>query len=135
MPWRGMPVATLESPLAAGYQGGWFHPATGYSFPVALRLALHVAHNAPDRVLGHELAALQHEHRSQARFAQRLNRLLFTGFAPDAMCNVFERFYRLPDALIHRFYSLSLTRLDQARIVVGRPPRGFSLAAAWSAAS
>jgi lycopene beta-cyclase len=40
---------------------------------------------------------------------------------------VFERFYGLPEPLIHRFYALSLSRLDRARILIGRPPRGFSL--------
>jgi lycopene beta-cyclase len=132
MPWGAMPAAPLASPLAAGYAGGWFHPATGYSFPVALRLALHVAQYAPARVLGPELAALQRDHRNQARFARQLNRLLFTAFAPAAMRNVFERFYRLPEDLIHRFYALSLSRRDRARILIGRPPRGFSLAAVLS---
>lgn len=134
MPWSGTPSAQLASPLAAGYQGGWFHPATGYSLPVALRLACHVAEHAPDRVLGPELRALQRTHQRQVRFAQRLNRLLFHGFAPADMWNVFERFYGLPDAVIARFYALALTPLDQARIVLGRPPRGFSLGAALSAA-
>ncbi len=30
-----------SSPFRAGYAGGWFHPTTGYSFPIAARLALH----------------------------------------------------------------------------------------------
>jgi lycopene beta-cyclase len=127
MPWTGTPSAELRSPLVAGYQGGWFHPATGYSLPVALRLAVHVAQHAPDRVLGPELAAMQREQQKQVRFAQQLNRLLFHGFAPEAMWNVFERFYRLPETVIGRFYALSLTRFDRARLLIGRPPRGFSL--------
>ncbi len=43
MPWRGELSAPSASPLLGGYRGGWFHPATGYSFPAALRLACHVA--------------------------------------------------------------------------------------------
>lgn len=41
MPWDGMPARPRTSPLIGGYAGGWFHPATGYSFPVALRRGLH----------------------------------------------------------------------------------------------
>jgi lycopene beta-cyclase len=131
MPWLPAATARLASPLAAGYQGGWFHPATGYSFPAAIRLACHIAEHAPDRVLGPALHALVRAHRRQSRYAEQLNRLLFTCFAADAMWNVFARFYRLPEPLIHRFYALSLTPLDRARILFGRPPRGFSPTRAW----
>jgi lycopene beta-cyclase len=135
MPWAASRPPPLTSPLVAGYRGGWFHPATGYSFPIAIRLACYVAAHAPRDVLGPGLAALQRTHRRQARYAEQLNRLLFTAFPPDAMWNVFERFYRLPEALIQRFYALSLTPLDRARILIGRPPHGFSLTRALSGAS
>ena len=46
------------------------------------------------------------------------------------MWRVFERFYRLPDALIHRFYAMQLSFADRARILLGRPPGGLKLAAA-----
>jgi lycopene beta-cyclase len=128
-----MPAPSLRSPLQAGYQGGFFHPGTGYSLPIALRLACLLARLGPERALGPELGSFVRAHQAQASFARQLNRLLFTGFAPDAMHNVFERFYGLPTALIGRFYALSLGPLDRARILVGRPPRGFSLSAALSA--
>lgn len=119
--------APAASPLLAGYAGGWFHPATGYSFPIALRLSLHVAACYPN-VFGEPMRALYREHRTRARFAERLNALLFNAFAPEDMWNVFARFYHLPDELIARFYALTLTRMDCVRILVGRPPRGFSIA-------
>jgi lycopene beta-cyclase len=50
------------------------------------------------------------------------------------MWRVFERFYRLPEDLIERFYALSLSLPDRARILVGRPPRGFSIARALASA-
>lgn len=127
MPWSSEMAAPERSPLIAGYQGGFFHPATGYSLPVALRLARHVAAHAPDEVFGPALADLVREHKDQARYAKRLNALLFHAFAPEDMWNVFARFYRLPEALIERFYALQLTPFDRARILIGRPPRGFSL--------
>jgi len=61
-----------------------------------------------------------------------LNRLLYRCFPPEQQWNVFERFYRLPDDLVARFYALSLTRADAARILVGRPPRGLSIRMALS---
>jgi len=127
MPWSSEMTAPERSPLVAGYQGGFFHPATGYSLPIALRLACLIAAHAPSDVFGPALVELVREHKQQARYAERLNALLFHAFAPADMWNVFARFYRLPDALIERFYALQLTALDRARILVGRPPKGFSL--------
>ena len=74
--------------------------------------------------------AFQQRHRAQVLYAQQLNRLLFTGFAERDMWCVFERFYRLPEDLIARFYALSLSVPDRARVLLGRPPRGFSLSRA-----
>ena len=122
--------ASPASPLVAGYGGGWFHPVTGYSFPIAARLAELVAGLDPDRLFGEELAAHAREHARQVRFALRLNRMLFRWFDPDQRFRVLERFYRLPAPVIRRFYALELTALDRARIVFGRPPRGLSLRAA-----
>jgi lycopene beta-cyclase len=127
MPWSSARAVPAASPIAAGYQGGLFHPATGYSLPVALRFACFVAERAPHAVLGPALASFHARHRSQARYAELLNALLFHAFAPEDMWRVFARFYRLPDGLIERFYALSLSVLDRARILIGKPVRGFSL--------
>jgi lycopene beta-cyclase len=125
LPLSSAPFAA-SSPLAAGYAGGFFHPATGYSFPAALRLAMHIARNvhAP---LGADLGPLLAAHRVQFRFGAFLNRLLFSAFRPSDRWNAMARFYRLPNDVIRRFYSLDTTRRDRARILCGRPPRGLSL--------
>jgi lycopene beta-cyclase len=133
MPWANGNDIDRASPLRAGYAGGFFHPATGYSLPVALRLAMHVATHTNDDMFGPEFLELVQRHKRQARYARELNRLLFHCFAPEEMWNVFARFYTLPEAVIARFYALSLTRWDQARILLGRPPRGFSLSHALTA--
>jgi lycopene beta-cyclase len=125
------PPACL-GPLEAGVQGGWFHPTTGYSFPVALRLAAHVASVPPEAVFGREFRALVRAQWRQARFALLLNRLLYGAFPPDKRRHVLERFYRLPEPTIRRFYALTTTTSDRARIVCGRPPRGMSLKVALS---
>ena len=121
LPLRGASVR-IGAPLLAGYGGGWFHPVTGYSFPIAVRLAGAVAR-------GEDLAKLATAHAKQVEFAQRLNRMLFRWFAPAQRYRVLERFYRLPEATVRRFYALELTALDRARILLGRPPRGLSLTA------
>jgi len=127
LPVRGLGEAPSASPLSAGYGGGFFHPVTGYSFPVALRVALHVAKHLGPGAFGREWDALLGEHRRQFRFGAHLNRLLFRAFRPEDRWNVLERFYRLPEPTIRRFYALTTTPTDRLRIFCGRPPRGFSL--------
>jgi lycopene beta-cyclase len=111
----------------AGYRGGWFHPATGYSLPVAVRLAQAIADAPLGEPLERVIDRLQSDHAGQARFARFLNRLLFFGFEPADRWNVFERFYRFPVDMIERFYALRLTREDQKKLVCGRPPKQFSV--------
>lgn len=116
-----------DGALVAGYQGGWFHPTTGYSFPIAARLACHLASVEPEDVRGPRFVELASRHRRQLRFALLLNRLLFRACAPERRWQVFARFYRLPEPTIRRFYALETTATDRARIVCGRPPAGLSL--------
>jgi lycopene beta-cyclase len=125
MPWRMDPPAPT-APLVAGYAGGWFHPVTGYSFPIAARLAQLIASLPTSRLFGPELTELAAAHARQLRFAQRLTYMLFRWFAPEQRHHILARFYRMPVASICRFYALQLTGADRARILVGRPPRGLS---------
>jgi lycopene beta-cyclase len=118
-----------RSPLVAGYAGGWFHPVTGYSFPIAARLAAQIAATSAEELFGPALAAHATAHQAQVAFGTRLNRMLFGWFPPDRRFHVLERFYRLPEASIRRFYALELTAMDRARIFFGRPPEGLSLRA------
>jgi lycopene beta-cyclase len=114
------------SPLVAGYAGGFFHPTTGYSLPVAARVAAIVGAHAPE----HAALALAPERarvERQARFCTLLNRLLFRAIAPESRRNVLERFHTLPEETVLRFYALETTPADRARILCGRPPRGMSL--------
>jgi lycopene beta-cyclase len=126
LPTRHVPVPSGRSPLIGGYQGGWFHPTTGYSFPMALRLAELVAASPPEQVFGVDWRGLVARHRADLRYALLLNRMLFGAFRPEDRYHVLERFYGLPVDTIRRFYALTLTRADRFRILCGRPPRGFS---------
>ena len=128
MPSDGEPTP-LDRPFRSGYAGGWFHPGTGYSVPVAVRVAGAVSQAEVTAFPGEGLRALAKRHEQQVRYAYWLNRLLFGCFDSADMWNVFERFYKLPEALIRRFYALDMSAADRARILVGRPPRGIRLMA------
>lgn len=126
MPWRaGGPIARVP-PLVAGYRGGWFHPATGYSVPVALRLACHVAKTFDGEVFGPAFDALAGEHEQQAGFAYLLNELLFVAAEPDKRWMIFRHFYELPDDLTLRFYAATLSGPDRRRMFLRKPPPGVS---------
>jgi lycopene beta-cyclase len=127
IPTRLAAEPACEAPLRAGYAGGLFHPTTGYSLPVAARLALHLAARPARDALGADYVQWLRAHRRQLRFCLSLNRLLFRAFAPERRYHVLERFYRLPSETICRFYALDTTAADRARILCGRPPAGFSL--------
>jgi lycopene beta-cyclase len=126
------PPAPTGSPLVAGYAGSWFHPVTGYSFPIAARLASLIASLPAGALFGPELATLASQHAAQLGFGTRLNRMLFDWFAPERRYHVLERFYRLPEPVIRRFYALELTAFDRARFFLGRPPRGISWRAVFT---
>ena len=130
LPWAGEVVTARRGPLEAGYQGGWFHPVTGYSFPLAIRLAEYVARTPIDQVFGTGLSRLERDQRKQLKYCYRLNKMLFQWFPPEQRYNVLQRFYTRPDDLIRRFYAMALTSGDRARILMGRPPEGMSYRAA-----
>ncbi len=115
-------------PLVLGYAGGFFHPTTGYSFPVAVRVAQHIADTlGTDQVRGARWSDLVAEHQRQLGFALLLNRLLFRATPPEHRWAVMKRFHRLPEATVRRFYALETTLVDRARILLGRPPGGVNL--------
>lgn len=126
MPWAetaaNVTPTTPTAAVRAGYAGGWFHPATGYSLPLAVRVAQTIAAVAPESAAT-ALARLADRLRPRWRFARFLNRLLFTLVVPAKRYTVFRRLYRdLPDASMARFYAMELTRLDAVRMVLGPPP-------------
>lgn len=132
LPWasdsrpRSLTVERRTALLRGGYMGGWFHPVTGYSFPVAARLADFVAKRAPHRI-SDGFAAFAAAHRRQVHLAYLLNWMFFRHVAPEARWNVLSRFYRMPEDTVRRFYALDLTLRDAARLLSGAPPRGMSL--------
>ncbi len=108
----------------SGIRAGLFHPATGYSLPLAARLADHIA--SQPRLDHPALFSLIHTFAvgqwQQQRFFRLLNRMLFLAGSPTQRWRVMQHFYRLDDRLIARFYAGHPTLADRARILLGKPP-------------
>ena len=127
MPWKraaGESPFAVEGVIQVGYRGGWYQPATGYSVPQALIVANAIA-GLSQLTAESATAALQpvwRRHDARAGFYRLLNRLAFRGVNDEDRFAVFERFYRLPVALVERFYAGQSTWWDRARIMGGRPP-------------
>lgn len=107
-----------------GMRGAFFHATTGYSFPDAVRTANLVAEAWPIRSAA--LADLVHDH-ARAReprqaFYRFLNRMLFRAARPECRHLVMQKFYRLPQPVIERFYAGRTGLRDMARILSGKPP-------------
>lgn len=116
--------------IQGGYVGGWFHAATGYSFPMAAEVAQTVASvrsvTNRDLAIRDALQTLADQHSFQASFGRFLNRLLFELVRPKSRYQIFQRFYRvLSEERIARFYAHRFRRCDAARIVIGMPPTGL----------
>jgi len=132
LPWAGQWPRAQGGPLLAGARGGWYHPATGYSIPLAVRLAMAVASVATVPAQGAALDRLRRVMRRQTRFVHFLNWMMFNLVRPAERWRVMERFYGLPEHLIARYYSLDLGWGDRARILLaGYPWRALR----WPAAS
>jgi lycopene beta-cyclase len=118
--WREGPAGVPRSGLRAAL----FHPTTGYSLPEAVRLADDLA--ALERIESEHLdpwirARSRRLWRRDA-YLRFLNRMLFRAAEPAERYRVMQRFYRLSEPLIERFYAGRLTPLDRVRLLVGKPP-------------
>mgnify|MGYP000914701580 CR=1 FL=1 len=108
----------------SGLRAGLFHATTGYSLPQAAALADLIAQQRDLTAaalfrLTESYAARQWR---RQRFFRLLNRMLFLAGRPDRRWQVMQRFYRLNQGLIARFYAGRLTPIDMARILTGKPP-------------
>lgn len=108
----------------SGLRAGLFHPTTGYSLPLAVRLADTIAGiSRPDSAgLYDVIYRFAQRQWRQQRFFRLLNRMLFLAGKPSQRWQVMQRFYRLDDALIRRFYAGQPTWGDMARVLTGKPP-------------
>jgi lycopene beta-cyclase len=129
IPLRWRPTRSdLDSTIAIGLRGGYFHATTGYSLPYAVEVAETIANEMStasewdEQSIKRRLKSLQFRIGRQARFFSILNRMLFLAARPGERWHIFSRFYRFRSALIFRFYRGQLTWIDQMRILMGKPP-------------
>ncbi len=108
----------------AGARGGFVHPLTSYTLPIAVNVALAVAEDAD--LSGEQLAAKlemrARQHWSAMGYYRFLGSMLFGAARPAERYKVFERFYRLSPALIERFYAGRSSAAQKLRVLVGKPP-------------
>lgn len=108
----------------AGVRAALVHPLTSYSLPDAARFAHYLT--TLDKLSGNSLGRVSHawaaNHWRGGRYYRMLTRMLFAAAPPGARWRVLERFYRLPQPLVERFYAGRSTLADRARLLTGRPP-------------
>lgn len=120
-------VAGLKpaSELSIGMRGGFFHPVTGYSFPLGLELAISIA-SLPKLEKSKVRQLLAQKRSSLAarnRFYCYLNRMLFHGTQPGLEYKMLAHFYAKSEKMIRRFYSSRSNIGDLMRILfLGKPP-------------
>ena len=126
--WR---AADRAGPVGrAGLRAALFHPTTGYSLPDAVRCAERIA-ALPELTTASMAAATRALSIGlwEARgFYRLLDRMLFRAAPGPERYRVLQRFYRLPEPLVRRFYAAECTAADKLRILSGRPPVPLSAA-------
>ncbi len=107
-----------------GVRGGFAHPLTSYTLPFAVANALLLAAEAgsPGARIADRFERRAADHWRAMRFYRRLGRMLFHAANPSRRYRIFERFYRLPEPLIERFYAGRSSPADKVRVLTGKPP-------------
>lgn len=108
----------------SGLRAGLFHCTTGYSLPHAVRLADWIARQPrmDADVLANGIHGLAARAWRDQRFYRLLNRMLFLAGQPCDRWKVMQRFYRLSEGLISRFYAGESNLRDKLRLLSGKPP-------------
>lgn len=118
-----------NDPVArAGARGGFFHPLTSYSLPDAVRFASWLAEELPLDHLAAATRARALRHWRRGWYNRMLSRMLFRATDPPQRYRVLQRFYRLSEPLIARFYAGRSSVADRIRILAGKPPVPISRA-------
>ena len=118
--------ASIDIPgvAMAGARGGFSHPLTSYTMPIAVENALAIAEHAhlSGLLLADFVRGRANGHWRKTSIYRALGRMLFKAAEPERRVDIFQRFYQLPESLIERFYACHTTIPDQVRILSGKPP-------------
>jgi lycopene beta-cyclase len=108
-------------PFTVGLRGGWSHPATGYSLPEGVAIACMLGKHAPAPPPEREIRALWGDFRRRSPPFLFLNWMLFRATPGPNRWRLLERFYSLPQGVIHRWYGRHLSKADPIRILFWPP--------------
>ena len=108
----------------AGSRALLAHPLTSYTVPQAVETAQLIAANAdlPGDQLAALLANFSRQHWNRTSYYRLLGRILFGAPSPKERYRIFQRFYRLDEKLIERFYAARSIPFEKFRVLAGRPP-------------
>ncbi|MEM7666370.1 MAG: lycopene beta-cyclase CrtY [Pseudomonadota bacterium] len=110
--------------VIAGARGGFTHPLTSYTIPIAVENALAIAAEAD--LTGTQMAAMfearARKHWRNTGYYRMLARFLFFAADPHKRVDIFQRFYGLREGLIERFYAARSPLRDRVRVLWGKPP-------------
>ncbi len=120
IPFRPTALPTTAS-LAWGVRAGAFHPTTGYSFVFAMEAADWISRVPMAADFGERVRHLQSQMARRQRFFYWINRMMFWE-QPGRRYKLLQRFYRLPEGTVARFYSARFGPLDYLRFFGGKPP-------------
>lgn len=114
----------LDRVAQAGARALLAHPLTSYTLPQAAETAALIAENAdlPGDQMAALLASHAQRHWNRTGYYRLLGTMLFGAAEPTERYRVFERFYRLNEGLVERFYAARSTLTDKARVLSGKPP-------------
>ena len=110
--------------VAIGARGGFIHPLTSYTMPIAMANALALADEA-DLPPAQMVALFETRARAHWRstgYYRLLTRFLFFAADPERRYVILQRFYGLSQGLIERFYAAQSPLRDRARVLWGKPP-------------
>lgn len=108
----------------AGVRAGLFQALTSYSLPSAVRSAVSIADMADlsGAALAESCRKMASDNWDEGKFYRQLSAMLFRASEPSKRYRLLERFYRLDQKLIERFYAGQSSMTDKARILSGKPP-------------
>ena len=112
----------------AGARGGFTHPLTSYTVPIAVENARYIAKEIgkDTQISGAQFAPLIERrakaHWRKTRFYRMLGKMLFLAANPAQRDRIFALFYTRPQPLVERFYRAQSNWKDRLRILSGRPP-------------
>lgn len=120
-----LPIPYESFPRVQGLSlQGIFHWVTGYSLPQAIRMVDAIS-SLPDLTqerIGKTISRIRQREEHSLKYFQLLNRMMFEAATPEKRFIIFQHFYRMPEALIQRFYRGELLTEDKIKILSGKPP-------------